>query len=138
MKPFRKRCQSLTKSRNDLRLQDKLIAESRSNESLRTGIRRTPNPVPHVSTRKHQDRHDAHRSPEEARGEEWRKVLIAQKTDGEDKGDDHGRDNVGDRVEGLVDFEFVGSERCDPIVQVAQFEATVRKCISRVRGEMPC
>lgn len=75
-----------------------------------------------MSTGKHQDRDDTHRSPEEPRGEERSKVLVAEEGDGEDKGDDHGCDHVGDWVEGFVDFVFVGCEGGDPVVEVAQFE----------------
>jgi hypothetical protein len=53
--------------------------------------------------------------------------LVAEESDGEDKGDDHGCDDVGDRVEGFVDFVFVGCEGGDPVVEVAQFETAAEE-----------
>lgn len=118
----------LTEGRDDLCLQTELIAEAGSDKSLRGGVRRASDTVPHVSTGEHQNGDDAHRGPQESRGEEWRKVLVAQESDSEDERDDHRCNDVRNRVERLVDLEFVGRERCDPVVQVVQLEAAIRVC----------
>lgn len=78
-----------------------------------------------MSTGENQNRNNAHRGPEESRGEERGEVLVAEEADGEDKGDDHGCNDVGNGVEGLVHFVRMRCEGGDPIVQVVDFEATV-------------
>lgn len=118
----RRRCR-LTKPADHLSLQHELIAETRRNKPLWTSIRRTPYPIPHMTTRKHQDRNDARDTPERSGSEERRKVLVAEETHGDGECNDHWCDDVRDWVEWFVDFVGVRSERANPVVQVDEFKS---------------
>lgn len=95
--------------------------------SFQSGIRRPPNPVPHMSTGKDQDGHQTRSLPQRlglSQGDD----VGRGKVQADDPTDEGRRDqDVGDGVEGDVDGERVGGLVGHEFVQLFHSEAAARR-----------
>lgn len=106
-----------------LRLEDILVAETTGKDGPWLSVRWVSDSVPHVTADKSNDGSQAACGPHSAalkqRPQNW---IRDEDRDGDER--DAGRDeDVGPRVEGLVELELMRGQRVEPVVELVRVEA---------------